>query len=89
MAVKKLANGRWEASYRDPQRKERVRVFGTRRGADQWLSSVKSDVVRGEYVDPRLARSRFDDWAKEWLATTAHLKPKTRAGYETDLRVHV
>ena len=89
MAVKKLANGRWEASYRDPQRKERVRTFGTRRDADRWLSSVKSDVDRGEYVDPRLARSRFDDWAKEWLATTAHLKPKTRAGYETDLRVHV
>ena len=89
MAVKKLPNGRWEASYRDPQRKERVRVFATRRDADRWLANVKADVARGDYVDPRLARSLFSDWAREWLATTAHLKPKTRAGYEADLRVHV
>lgn len=89
MAVRKLPNGRWEASYRDPRRKERIRTFRTRGDADRWLSSVKTDVARGEYVDPRLARSRFDDWADEWLATTAHLKPKTRAGYATDLRVHV
>lgn len=89
MAIKKLPNGRWEASYRDPRRKERVRIFRTRAEADRWLSIVKTDVARGEYVDPRLARSRFDDWAAEWMATTAHLKPKTRAGYESDLRVHV
>ncbi len=27
--------------------------------------------------------------ADEWLATTAHLRAKTRVGYESDLRVHV
>ena len=89
MAVKKLANGKWEASYRDPRGKERVRTFATRRDADRWLATVKTDVARGDYIDPRLARSRFRDWADEWMATTAHLKPKTRAGYESDLRVHV
>jgi len=29
------------------------------------------------------------DWAKEWLATTVHLRPSTRANYESVLRVHV
>lgn len=89
MAVRKLANGKWEASYRDPQRRERVRTFPTRREADRWRSTMKTDVARGDYVDPRLSRSRFHEWADEWMATTAHLKPKTRAGYESDLRVHV
>lgn len=89
MAVKRLPNGRWEASYRDPQRKERVKTFTTRREADRWLATVKTDVARGEFIDPRLARSRFRDWADEWMSTTAHLRPKTRAGYESDLRVHV
>ncbi|HET9444540.1 MAG TPA: site-specific integrase [Acidimicrobiales bacterium] len=89
MAVKKLANGRWEASYRDPQRRERTKTFATRREADRWLVSVKTDVARGHYVDPRLARSYFRDWAEEWMATTAHLKPKTRTGYDSDLRIHV
>jgi integrase len=89
MAVKKLLSGRWEASYRDPQQRERTRTFRTRTEADRWLSNVKTDVARGEYVDPRLARSLFSVWADEWMATTAHLRPKTRAGYSTDLRVHV
>ncbi len=89
MAVKKLPNGHWEASYRDNRQRERVKIFPTRREADRWLSTIKTDVARGEYVDPRLARSMFDQWAEEWMATTAHLKPKTRAGYESDLRVHV
>jgi len=89
VAVKKLPNGRWEASYRDPQRRERVKVFRTRAESDRWLATVKTDVARGEYIDPRLARSRFGEWADEWTATTAHLRPKTRAGYESDLRVHV
>lgn len=43
----------------------------------------------GHLVDPGPARTRFDRWAAEWLATTARLKPKTRARYESDHRVHV
>lgn len=39
MAVKKLPNGRWEASYRDPQRRERVKVFRTRAESDRWLET--------------------------------------------------
>jgi integrase len=89
MGVKKLPSGKWEASYRDQRRRERIKTFATRREADAWLAGVKTDLQRGQYVDPRLARTRFSEWADEWLATTAHLKPKTRAGYETDLRVHV
>ena len=89
MAVKKLPNARWEASYRDPRQRERIRTFRTRSEADRWLATVKTDVARGQYIDPRLARTRFRQWSAEWMATTAHLKPKTRAGYESDLRVHV
>lgn len=89
MAVRKLGAERWEGSYRDPQRRERIKTFRTRAEADRWLATVKTDLARGDYVDPRLARSRFSEWADEWLATTAHLKPKTRVGYASDLRVHV
>jgi integrase len=59
MGVRKLGPGRWEGSYRDPQRRERIKIFRTRAEADRWL------------------------------ATTAHLRAKTRVGYESDLRVHV
>ena len=89
MAVRKLVTGKWEASYRDPTRRERVKRFATRREADQWLSSMKADLQRGEYLDPRLGRTNFEEWAAEWLATTVHLKAKTRVGYESMLRTHV
>ncbi len=89
MAIKKLTNGRWEASYRDPSGRERVKHHPTRSAADRWLTSVKNELNRGDYVDPRLGRSLFSRWATEWLDTAAHLKPKTRVDYETMLRIHV
>jgi integrase len=89
MAVKRLPTGKWEASYRDNRRRERIRTFRTRREADRWLAGIKADLERGDYVDPRLGRTMFDLWADEWFATTVHLKPKTRCNYEGMLRVHV
>lgn len=89
VAVKKLENGRWEASYRDPSGRERVKRHRTRAEADRWLTTVKGQIHRGDYVDPRLGRTLFSRWAQEWLDGSAHLKPKTRADYEGLLRVHV
>ncbi len=89
MAVKRLATGRWEASYRDAMGRERVKHCRTRSEAERWLAAVRTDIARGDYVDPRLARARFREWADEWAATTSHLKPKTRANYEGSLRRYV
>lgn len=89
MAVKKVPNGRWEASYRDPLGKERIKRHRTRAEADRWLATVKTDLQRGEYVEPRLARKLFSEWADLWLSTTVHLKLKTQVDYEAALRNHV
>lgn len=89
MGVKKLPTGGWEASYRDSLGRERVKRHRTRAAADRWLAAVKTDLQRGEYIDPHLARSRFGEWADEWLATTVHLKLKTQTGYESMLRTHI
>lgn len=89
MAIKKLPNGRWEASYRDTAGRERVKHHRTRADADRWLTAVKSQLNNGDYVDPYLGRRTFSAWAEEWLSTTVHVRPKTRAHYESILRVHV
>lgn len=90
MAIKKLPNGRWEASYRDPTGHERVKHHRTRTDADRWLTAVKDQLNRGEYIDPRLGRRPFTDWADLWLSgAAAHVRPKTLAHYESVLRVHV
>jgi integrase len=84
----RAGNG-WEARYRDPMGKERCRTFATKRDAQRYLSRQSADIQRGEFLDPRLSRTTFQEWADEWLATTVHLKPKTRAGYESILQHHV
>ena len=57
--------------------------------ARAFAKTVDADVVRGDFINPTLGRTRFAYWADQWFATTAGLKPKTRQGYESMLRVHV
>ena len=40
-------------------------------------------------MDLRLARATFGEWTDRWRGTIGHLKPYTRDGYESLLRVHV
>jgi integrase len=40
-------------------------------------------------VDPAKARVTVEEWSQVWLATKAHLRPRTREKYESALRVWV
>jgi hypothetical protein len=84
-----LNNGRWEASYRDPAGREKIKRHRTRAEADRWLAAMKTNIARGDYIDPKLAKTPFRRWSDEWLATTSHLRARTRGGYESALRIHV
>lgn len=79
----------WEARYRDPKGKERAHTFHTKREAEQFLGRQSADMQRGDYLDPRMGRTTFAQWAEDWLATTVHLKPKTQASYASILRTRV
>ena len=37
---------------------------------------METDKVRGDWLDPRLGKITFADWADEWLGQLGHLKPK-------------
>jgi len=89
--VRKLASGRWQASYFDEhtrQRRAAPRTFAAKADASQWLANVQTDAARGELLRPELATRPFEQWATEWLASV-HVKPKTYVGYEGSLRNHV
>jgi integrase len=88
---RKLPSGRYQASYYHPDSGERIvapQTYATAADARAWLSTVEADLARGELLDPRLSRRRFEEWADEWVAGL-HVKPKTKVGYESALRVHV
>lgn len=82
-------NAEYKARYLDPDGAERSKVFQRRVDADAFIASMETSKRKGDWVDPRRARVPFEDWAERWLATTVHLKPKTRAGYDSLLRTHI
>jgi integrase len=57
--------------------------------AERFLAAVEADKARGQWIDPALGKVKFGDWADRWMATTVHLKPKTRYDYRSLLRRHV
>jgi integrase len=86
-----IASGetRWDVRYWDPQRRQRTRTFQRKIDADKFANLVETDIARGEWLDPDLAKETFGDWASRWLLTTGGRAPKTRERYESTLRRHL
>jgi integrase len=83
--IRQLPSGRWQARYPAPDGRliSAPNTFRTKTAADQFLSTVETDQQRGKWVDHTLGRGTLDEWAARYLATTTHLKPKTRLGYDS------
>jgi len=79
----------WQVRYRDPSGRERARSFLRKVDADRFAVTVETDKLRGEWTDPRLSKTTLAEWSERWLRTKASLKPKTLAGYESNLRAHI
>jgi integrase len=79
----------WRVRYVDPDGRERAKDFPRRDDAKRFANKVEADKDRGEYLDPKLGRVTVAQWFEDWFATTKHLKPKTREGYESLYRCHV
>ena len=79
----------WQVRYRDPSGQERARSFLKKVDADRFAATVEADILRGVWTDPRLSKTTVVEWSERWLRTKGSLKPKTLAGYESNLRAHV
>jgi integrase len=88
-SIDQLQSGRWRARYRDTAGHAHSRLFKTKTDASAFLATIEADLLRGDWNDPRLVGVPLRVWADQWFETTAHLKPKTRAEYEANLRNHV
>jgi integrase len=87
--VERRAKDRWRARYRGPDGRERSKTFRRKIDADRFLATTEADKARGSWIDPALGRISLADWTERYLKTVVHLKPKTRAGYESLLRTHI
>jgi integrase len=79
---------RWQARWRDDAGRQRKQNFAKRADAERFLATVKADLPRGSFVDPRAGRVAFKVAAEQWRAAQVH-RPTTAAQVETHLRRHV
>jgi integrase len=88
-SIDKQRNGHWKARYRDRGGHSHSKTFLRRADAQSFLDDIGHDMRRGQWIDPKLARIPFEQWADRWWGTTTKLRPTTRRGYWGMLQRHV
>lgn len=74
------------ARYRGPDRREVSRAFTRKIDAQKWLTSQQTDLIRGEWVDPKAGSVTFAEWAAHVSETRRGIKDSTRARDDSYLR---
>lgn len=81
---------RYRVRYRKPDGSQTdKRGFATKREAELYAASVTVTKASGDYIDPSAGRATVGVLGERWLASRAHLKPSSRAVYESAWRLHV
>jgi integrase len=64
--IEKRPDGVWRARYYDETGKQHAKHFRRKVEAKAWLDEVTASVVRGDYVDPKTARTLLRTYAAKW-----------------------
>ncbi|MFF0762281.1 tyrosine-type recombinase/integrase [Streptomyces sp. NPDC003737] len=80
---------RYRARYVGPDGTEKSKSFPDRqkRLAEQWLAQTEADMARGQYIDPRTARTTFRQYAERWVKAHSG-EINSREAAERRLRLH-
>lgn len=76
--IRKTDAGTWQARYRAPDGSERARNFTRRIDAETFLATVETDMLRGEWTDPRRSRISFGEWNTRVQEGRVNLAASTR-----------
>src|SRR2546421_10249773 len=88
-AIRQKPSGAWEARYYGPDGRRRGKTFRRKTDAAAFLSTVKADLIRGAWTDPRAARQTVEEWAEQFRRTRGRKRPGTREREESSLTVHI
>lgn len=89
-----LQGDRWQVRWRDENGHQAKRNFPKRKGtnpevaAEAFDAQRTADQARGEWIDPRMGRIPFRDYAPVWMKSRLH-KTGTAETYERHLRNHI
>ena len=89
--VRRLPSGRYQARFTDAglQRRTAPTTFATKREAEDYLATVRADMVRGHWRAPELGAITVAAYAESLLAVRVDLAPKTRQLYGELLRLWI
>ena len=90
--IRKSSTGRYKVWWRLDDGSQGSQTFSTRDQARDFKNDLLAQVARGAWVDPRLGRQLFGDWARQWWATWSSdpdRSPTTLESTEARLRLHV
>jgi integrase len=88
-SVDRRPDGKYRARWREfPNGPQKSRTFKKKVDADNFLTTVKHDLLTGRYVDPRAGLRTVGDYAAEWV-TRQDWRPSTHESVERVLRLHI
>ncbi|MCP4380638.1 MAG: site-specific integrase [Hyphomicrobiales bacterium] len=90
-AVRKLPSGRYQIRYRvQGERRSGQTTYTTKRDAHAALAALRTDLERGDWIDPEAAKSiTLRQYATRWLDLRPNLAARTIELYESELRLHI
>jgi integrase len=82
-SIRQLPSGRFQARYSDPRGNRHTcpTTFASRKEAQQWLSTVQADLVRGTWRGPQVGQVTLQDFAADYLGSRVDLAESTRVLY--------
>ena len=82
-SVRRLATGRFQACYMvKGERFYAPHTFESRNDATKWLSCIRADLERNDWINPNIAARLFRGYSLAWFKERAReLRPKTRDLY--------
>jgi hypothetical protein len=77
--ARKLPNGRYQGQYRDASNRTRsVGTFLRKADAVEAARDQETDIRKGSWVDPDLARTPLAEWSEKWLEGAPHAQAEDR-----------
>lgn len=81
--------GTYEVFYRDPNGKQRTKSKKRLQDALAFQRETQQAVRRGDFIEPKLGRTTFEDWAETYLTQKLKIERRTRDKYRESLDNHL
>lgn len=86
------AGARYDVRFRAPDGKERSRTFRTKKEAEEFERSQRTDLARGVWIDPRAGQLKLGEFGPKWLEQrykARTIRATTFDTYEGLWRLHI